>query len=757
MSRYFTTFLSILLLFSIGYTQNSDSIKAKMNRMAVQNNYGIILTTIDKNFVTTQCTDFVGLYEIIPDSKKLDTVLTSPLMKGENAKASLMKLAQMMSSKGVKLRKSGNYEQAFYSYRLPFYLICNAMDSIGGRILSSNLWVLKEEIKHEVKRDDLIKINNLLKSDAEFLLKRYGSKLLQLTGSKQAGLSDYCQLKRRLHDFAGDMKASENLVLAMQKNFNAKDILENEVFVTALIEHLAQVSSINIIDPKENNAFQTLWNIYTERGKLISNDNVSFYRTELYWLWKNLDLVRMEMVNIGGPLGHQLSYKVSEYMQIPGREIIFYDFILKQPLNALAMSESVKARAFNDWMTRSHPSGLLKIKTLTASSKPLKITEYASEYDIYDAADSMRSPILSYMACNNYWFSWLILPGGKVFYNYTKVSDSLFKRLFDQFPYQFQTEIDGSKTAELGKRGFGFIGADQQNVQPILKKFWHILLSDSMEHYITSPRYEKLIIIADGVLNYFPFAALTNDQGKFLAEYKQLVYWPSVTSWLILKDAEQVSDIYSSELPVLIAGDVNFKGKYITEINNKMIEVKLTPLPGTATEVQKIAELYGTSPVIKDNVNLQIFEGRKKRDILHLATHGYLNSDKSGRSFIAMSDGPLYADDLYNEMYLLRSDLVVLSACQTGLGDFGKDSPLSLANSFLLGGANSVISSLWSVDDEATSEFMIAFYTRLKEGYDAAQSLFYAQSKIRSIAKWRNPYFWAGFKLTGLSSNPMKK
>jgi len=80
-----------------------------------------------------------------------------------------------------------------------------------------------------------------------------------------------------------------------------------------------------------------------------------------------------------------------------------------------------------------------------------------------------------------------------------------------------------------------------------------------------------------------------------------------------------------------------------------------------------------------------------------------------------------------------------------------------LANSFLIGGASSVISSLWLVDDEATAEFMIFFYTYFKEGKNAAQSLKNAQSKIRALTKWSHPYYWAGFKLTGLSSNPFTK
>jgi CHAT domain-containing protein len=120
--------------------------------------------------------------------------------------------------------------------------------------------------------------------------------------------------------------------------------------------------------------------------------------------------------------------------------------------------------------------------------------------------------------------------------------------------------------------------------------------------------------------------------------------------------------------------------------------------------------------------------------------------DERGRP----QDGFLRLGDIYN--LKLPVDLVVLSACRTGIGkEVRGEGLVGLTRGFMYAGASRVVSSLWKVDDEATAELMKSFYRHmLKEGRPAAAALRMAKSELRQArAEWRAPYFWAGFVLQG--------
>jgi CHAT domain-containing protein/Tfp pilus assembly protein PilF len=143
---------------------------------------------------------------------------------------------------------------------------------------------------------------------------------------------------------------------------------------------------------------------------------------------------------------------------------------------------------------------------------------------------------------------------------------------------------------------------------------------------------------------------------------------------------------------------------------------------------------------------------------VHFATHGLLDSERPGLSALALSlvdeqgkpqDGFLRAHEIYN--LNLPAELVTLSACQTGLGKEIKGEGLvGLTRGFMYAGAARVVVSLWNVNDEATSELMAKFYQRIfKEGERPAAALRSAQVEMWRSSQWRAPYFWAAFVLQG--------
>ena len=150
----------------------------------------------------------------------------------------------------------------------------------------------------------------------------------------------------------------------------------------------------------------------------------------------------------------------------------------------------------------------------------------------------------------------------------------------------------------------------------------------------------------------------------------------------------------------------------------------------------------------------------KKFNIIHFATHSVIDSGHPELSRIVLSlvsesgaprPGLLLLKDIYRMN--LSSDLVVLSSCQTAIGqlDVG-EGPMSLSRGFLFAGSKSVLATLWAVDDEATAEFIGRFYKHLlREGFSPIDALSTAQSEFRHHAsrRFRNPYYWAGFELYG--------
>jgi len=139
-------------------------------------------------------------------------------------------------------------------------------------------------------------------------------------------------------------------------------------------------------------------------------------------------------------------------------------------------------------------------------------------------------------------------------------------------------------------------------------------------------------------------------------------------------------------------------------------------------------------------------------DILHLVAHIDHDSQNPERSRIVLGqgggdDGPLELDQVLG-LDLRKTSLVVLSGCQSQKGKRTRgDDVIGLTRAFIYAGSPSVVASLWSVDDDATRQLMVAFYTHLKSGMSKADALRIAQSDLRK--KYPNPYYWAGFVLTG--------
>ena len=191
---------------------------------------------------------------------------------------------------------------------------------------------------------------------------------------------------------------------------------------------------------------------------------------------------------------------------------------------------------------------------------------------------------------------------------------------------------------------------------------------------------------------------------------------------------------------------------------------RLERLPFTRREalaIQKLAGPAGRLVLDFDASREAVLDERlSSYRFVHFATHGLLNASRPELSGIVLSlvdsagrpqNGFLTALDTYN--LRLDADLVVLSGCRTALGkDVRAEGIVGLTRGFMYAGARGVLSSLWPVDDLATSELMRVFYEGLlgPRQLSPPAALREAQAHVRSRRAWSSPYYWAAFQLQGV-------
>jgi CHAT domain-containing protein len=192
--------------------------------------------------------------------------------------------------------------------------------------------------------------------------------------------------------------------------------------------------------------------------------------------------------------------------------------------------------------------------------------------------------------------------------------------------------------------------------------------------------------------------------------------------------------------------------------------VRIARLSGTRWEAEKIAALVPAKQKLvaldfNANRTLALSGELSQYRILHFASHAFINTIHPELSGIVLSlvdkegnaqDGFLRANEIYN--LKLPAELVVLSACQTGLGrDVKGEGLIGLTQSFMYAGAPRLIVSLWALQDKATADLMARFYQHLlgPQKLSPAAALRAAQVEMWQTKRWPSPYFWAGFVLQG--------
>jgi CHAT domain-containing protein/tetratricopeptide (TPR) repeat protein len=299
---------------------------------------------------------------------------------------------------------------------------------------------------------------------------------------------------------------------------------------------------------------------------------------------------------------------------------------------------------------------------------------------------------------------------------------------------------------------------------------------------------KRLLFVSDGALEYIPFAALPEPSDVASKETPlmvahEVVNLPSASVLALLRRQENNHGLASKMVavladPVFSARDGRLASRSehhrpqaskslgdqtLTRSVSDVGLLELSRLPFSRREAEAIMSLtppgkamealgFQATRAAATSPSLAQFR------IVHFATHGLLDSqhpelsglvfslvDKAGKS----QPGFLSVENIYN--LDLPADLVVLSACESGLGkQISGEGLIGLTRAFMYAGASRVVASLWSVNDAATAELMAKFYKgMLRDGMSPAAALRQAQAQMLKTARWKSPYFWAAFQIQG--------
>ncbi len=273
--------------------------------------------------------------------------------------------------------------------------------------------------------------------------------------------------------------------------------------------------------------------------------------------------------------------------------------------------------------------------------------------------------------------------------------------------------------------------SSQSQFRDINNQLETLLVSDIID---TIPS-KKVYIVPHGILHYLPFQALSTD-GRYLIERYQIGYSPS---------ASVLKHIFEKNKTIK---------KAVLALGNPDLGAPRMALPYAEVEVQDIKKFFNQTNILTLK---QASEAAFKRnagnyDILHIASHGEFNQKTPLISCLRLApgdneDGRLETAEIFE--LDLNAYLVTLSACNTAMGKIAiGDELMGLTRAFLFAGTPSIMSTLWSVNDQSTRLLMKYFYSNLRT-MDKFESMRQAQIKMIHNSENQHPYFWAAFQIIG--------
>ncbi len=287
------------------------------------------------------------------------------------------------------------------------------------------------------------------------------------------------------------------------------------------------------------------------------------------------------------------------------------------------------------------------------------------------------------------------------------------------------------------------------NYQPVARELYNRLLGPVEGLWKDGA---PLVLVPDGILHILPFPALITPKGQHLLERHAVRSAPSVTALLQMS---RLRDRRRKAPPAERPADAILAMGFPTYPPGSSLE----PLPHTELEVNQIARGFHAQPLTRDRATEEQAKARIGRSaIVHLATHGILDTGEPLNSYVALGasgkeDGNFHAYEIMDLAF--RGDLVVLSACSTAGGErLNGEGILGLSWALAVAGAPSTLVTHWQIRSDSSARLMIDFASRLHPADGTsrpskANALRQAQLALMRDPQYQHPYYWAPFVLIG--------
>ena len=414
---------------------------------------------------------------------------------------------------------------------------------------------------------------------------------------------------------------------------------------------------------------------------------------------------------------------------------------------SLEVAERGRARAFVELLASRLSADMDKQDILSLQQTVAGLTFK----QIKQIAQTQNATLVQYSILGNKnpedLYIWIVQPTGKVEFRSIDLKKSLNTSLVNLVTNSRQS---------IGVRGRASIeiesvidAADQKKRLQQL----HKLLIEPIADLLPNDPNSHIIFIPQGQLFLVPFPALQDANGKYLIEKHTILTAPAIQV-LDLTHKQSLKPHPADLQPALVVGNPTMP-KVTTKLGDS--PQQLSNLAGAEQEANEIAKLFKTEAFTRNQaIKAKILPKLSQARIIHLATHGLLDDVKGlgvpGAIALApsgngqLNDGLLTANEILD--LKLNAELVVLSACDTALGQITSDGVIGLSRSLITAGVPSVIVSLWSVPDAPTAELMTEFYRNWQERkLDKAQAL--RQAMLKTMENHPNPKDWAAFTLIG--------
>jgi CHAT domain-containing protein len=312
-----------------------------------------------------------------------------------------------------------------------------------------------------------------------------------------------------------------------------------------------------------------------------------------------------------------------------------------------------------------------------------------------------------------------------------------------------KTQFEMSETAissdELDKKIINYQAALRE------KNTGELLKNQAKELYqlvfpISFEKGKTICLIPDKSLHRLAFSSLSSNENKYLIEDSAVFLSPSSSILVLETENAKAKEAVKNE-KILSIGNPEF---------NREENPDLQDLPQAETEAAEIIKNYAVAKVLlnKDASKSAFLNNMSNFDVIHFAGHYIADDESPNNSRLLFADNDLKSSELA-EKKLLRSKIVVLSACDTGVEGFNRsEGAIGIARTFLALGTPIVLASSWKVDSEAAKDLMTGFHNkRRSRQIPSVEALRQSQLEMLKTKEFGSPFYWSAFAITGGFAN----